>query len=98
MIGNRVGFGDLAQGLALVALLPAGLRPDFSRRLPVRRRFCFPAGGLLSPSLDGGLPLLVLFRPSRRSSSSSRAARDSTKSISSSFSTRGQGLHDSLDS
>ena len=58
----------------------------------MRRRFCFPAGGLLSPSLDGGLPLLVLFRPSRRSSSSSRAARDSTKSISSSFRQEGKGF------
>ena len=40
---------------------PPGWRPDFSRRLLVRRLLVFSAGGLFSPSLDGGLPLFVLF-------------------------------------
>jgi hypothetical protein len=39
---------------------------DGSRKLLTR-------GGFLSPSLDGGLPLLELFNPSRRSSSAIRA-------------------------
>src|SRR5271166_4815183 len=47
---------------------PPVLLPDVSRRLLVREGF------LLSPSLDGGLPLLPLFRPRRRSSSATRAA------------------------
>src|SRR5208282_1247829 len=46
---------------------PPVLLPDVSRRLLVR------AGFLFSPSLDGGLPLLPLFRPRRRSSSATRA-------------------------
>jgi hypothetical protein len=41
---------------------------DGSRKLVTR-------GGFLSPSLDGGLPLLELFNPSRRSSSAIRAFR-----------------------
>jgi hypothetical protein len=40
--------------------------PEASRKLLVR-------GGFFRPSLDGGLPLLLLFRPSRRSSSAMRA-------------------------
>src|SRR5271166_2493480 len=42
----------------------------------VRPSFCrtFRAGFSFSPSLDGGLPLLPLFRPRRRSSSATRAA------------------------
>src|SRR4051794_14594691 len=47
---------------------PPGLRPDGSRKLVVR-------GGFFSPSLDGGLPLLELSNPSRRSSSATRASR-----------------------
>src|SRR5687767_4148906 len=47
---------------------PDGL-PDRSRRLRVRGS----RGGLPNPSLDGGLPLLELFSPSRRSSSATRA-------------------------
>ena len=41
---------------------PPGFLLDFSRRLRTR-------AGLFSPSLDGGLPLFELFKPSRRSSS-----------------------------
>jgi hypothetical protein len=44
---------------------------DGPRRLLVRAG----RGGFLSPSLDGGLPLLELFKPSRRSSSPIRAIR-----------------------
>src|SRR4051794_29348894 len=47
---------------------PEGL-PDASRRLRVRGSRL----GFCSPSLDGGLPLLELFSPSRRSSSATRA-------------------------
>jgi len=39
--------------------------PDGSRRLLTR-------GGFFSPSLDGGLPLLRLFNPRRRSKSANR--------------------------
>ena len=45
---------------------PPGFLPDGSREL--RTRGCF-----FSPSLDGGLPLLLLSRPSRRSNSVLRA-------------------------
>src|SRR5271166_5843382 len=41
-------------------------RPDGTRRLLTR-------GGFFSPSLDGGLPLLLLFNPRRRSNSATRA-------------------------
>src|SRR3954462_7362300 len=40
--------------------------PDGCRRLPTR-------GGFFSPSLDGGLPLLPLFSPRRRSNSAIRS-------------------------
>src|SRR5450755_379473 len=49
---------------------PEGLF-DGPRRLLVRAA----RGGFLSPSLDGGLPLLELFNPSRRSSSARRDFR-----------------------
>src|SRR5271157_3401165 len=41
---------------------PPVFLPDGSRKLLTR-------GGFFSPSLDGGLPLLLLFNPSRRSNS-----------------------------
>jgi hypothetical protein len=66
MLDDAVGNGDLAQGLAVVAVLAPRRLIHGSRKLRVR-------GGFFSPSLDGGLPLLVLFRPSRRSNSSIRA-------------------------
>ena len=66
MIDHDIGFSDLPQGLAFVALCPPGFLPDRSRRLLAR-------AGFVSPSLDGGLPLFELFSPSRRSSSASRA-------------------------
>src|ERR1019366_3699054 len=46
---------------------PPVFLPDRSRRFVTRTGFFF------SPSLDGGLPLLPLFSPSRRSSSAMRA-------------------------
>jgi len=46
---------------------PPGFLPDAARRLLIQTDFA-------SPSLDGGLPLLLLFSPSRRSSSASCAA------------------------
>src|SRR5271170_8126387 len=45
---------------------PPVFLPDGSRKLLTRT-------GFFSPSLDGGLPLLLLFRPRRRSSSATRA-------------------------
>ena len=45
---------------------PPGFLPERSRRLLTR-------AGFFSPSLDGGLPLLLLFNPSRRSNSAMRA-------------------------
>jgi len=45
---------------------PPVFLPDFSRKLQMRV-------GFFRPSLDGGLPLLPLFRPRRRSSSAMRA-------------------------
>src|SRR5688572_11374417 len=63
---------------------PPGGLPDGSRRLRVRgSRF-----GLCNPSLDGGLPLLELFSPSRRSNSATRASNMATVSWSIVFSAR----------
>src|SRR5271157_1747624 len=45
---------------------PPVFLPDDSRRLLTR-------GGFFNPSLDGGLPLLLLFNPRRRSNSATRA-------------------------
>ena len=62
---------------------PPGLRPDLRRWLWVRRDF-----GFFSPS-EGGLPLLRLFRPRRRSNSSTRSMRRETcSSRSQAFSSR----------
>ena len=57
---------------------PPRFLPDGCRRLLVR-------GGFFSPSLDGGLPLLLLFSPRRRSSSAMRASCASSSAMSSSF-------------
>ena len=67
MIDAGVGIGRLGAGSRPrgPSARPA-CDPIFRERLPVRR-FFFPAGGLFNPSLDGGLPLFVLFRPSWRS-------------------------------
>src|ERR1019366_9084259 len=46
----------------LCPFCPPGFLPERSRRLVTR-------AGFFSPSLDGGLPLFELFKPSRRSSS-----------------------------
>src|SRR5262249_38273527 len=48
---------------------PPGFLPDRSRKLLTRGS----RGGFFSPSLEGGLLLLVLFNPSRRSSSPMRS-------------------------
>jgi hypothetical protein len=56
---------------ALVQLPQAPHLRSSPRRLLVRAA----RGGFLSPSLDGGLPLLELFNPSRRSSSARLAFR-----------------------
>src|ERR1700722_8503937 len=57
---------------------PPVFLPDGSRRLLTR-------GGFFSPSLDGGLPLLLLFNPRRRSNSAIRASCASSRAMSSSF-------------
>ena len=49
-------------------------------------------GDFFSPSLEGGLPLLVLFRPRRRSSSVIRAVRTAFASRNSAFSARNAAL------
>jgi len=71
MIDGVVRCGDLLQGLTLVTFWPPEGLFDGPRKLLVRAA----RGGFLSPSLDGGLPLLELFNPSRRSSSARRAFR-----------------------
>lgn len=68
MLDYLVGVGSLPECLTLVAFCPPGFLAERSRRLVTRT-------GFLNPSLDGGLPLLELFRPSRRSSSVKRAKR-----------------------
>src|SRR3954451_25182436 len=62
---------------------PDGL-PDRSRRLRVRGSRL----GLCSPSLDGGLPLLELFSPSRCSNSATRASNNAMVSWSPAFAAR----------
>ena len=57
---------------------PPVFLPDGARRLLTRR-------GLFSPSLDGGLPLLLLFSPRRRSSSAMRASCANSRAMSASF-------------
>ena len=66
MIDDPVRLGGLPQGVSFMTFLPA-------RRLVRWLAQTSDRGGLLSPSLDGGLPLLELFNPSRRSSSAIRA-------------------------
>jgi hypothetical protein len=68
MVDRTVRYGDLPQGVSFMTFLPA-------RRLVRWLAQTSDRGGLLSPSLDGGLPLLELFNPSRRSSSAIRASR-----------------------
>src|SRR6516165_5767056 len=68
---------------------PPDFLPDGSRKLLTRGA----RGGFFSPSLEGGLPLLVLFNPSRRSSSPIRsfspalsASNSATRAFSATFS------------
>jgi len=77
MIDDVVGISDLSQGLALVTLLPARLLARTLAKLD-------PRAGFFSPSLDGGLPLFELFKPSRRSSSAIWAFSAPTSAMSSS--------------
>ena len=67
---------------------PPGGLPDRSRRLRVRGSRL----GLCSPSLDGGLPLLELFSPSRRSNSATRASNTAMVSWSAAFSARSRAF------
>jgi hypothetical protein len=66
----------------LCPFCPPGGLPDGARRLRVRGSRL----GLCSPSLDGGLPLLELFSPSRRSNSATRASSTAMVSLSTAFS------------
>jgi hypothetical protein len=50
VVNDGVGLVNLPEGLAFMALLPAGFLFDSSRKPRVR-------GGFFSPSLDGGLPV-----------------------------------------
>ena len=65
MVDGGIGLFNPAQRLARMAVLPAGLLAGRFRRLLIR-------SGFFSPSLEGGLPLLLLFSPRRRSNSASR--------------------------
>ena len=78
MVDHRIGRLGTTQRLARMALLSARLLARASRRLLTR-------AGFFSPSLDGGLPLLLLFRPSRRSNSAMRAPCATSSAMSSSF-------------
>jgi hypothetical protein len=59
MIDEPVRLDNLPQGLAFMTFCPPDGVSCGSRKLVTR-------GGFLSPSLDGGLPVLELFNPSRR--------------------------------
>jgi hypothetical protein len=79
MVHGGIGLFNPTKRLARVAFLTAGL---------LARRFAQAADPrrlLFSPSLDGGLPLLLLFTPRRRSNSAMRASCASSSAISSSF-------------
>jgi hypothetical protein len=93
MVGGRIGRRGPAQRLTRMTLLPAGLLsvflPDGSRRLLIR-------GGLFSPSLDGGLPLLLLFSPRRRSNSANRPVSTAFSARSNAFSARNAAMTVSL--
>lgn len=87
MINPDIGFLDLAERFARMPLLPARLLPVRSRRLLTR-------GGFFSPSLDGGLPLLELFSPKRRSNSASRPMSATFSARSAAFSARNAATTD----
>ena len=63
MLLTRSGVWPRHSVLPLWPACPPGFRPVLPRRLRVRRS----AAGFFKPSLDGGWPLLRLFRPRRRS-------------------------------
>ncbi len=68
MIDGGIGGGGLAQCLAGMARLSAGLLAGFLTQAG-------DADRLLQPITGGGLPLLALFRPSRCSNLAMRACR-----------------------
>ena len=76
MLDDGVGLCNLPQVSPLRPFWPPGLLPDGSRELRARR------GGFFSPSLDGGLPLFELFKPSWRSNSATRTFKSSITSSS----------------
>src|ERR1700679_1979707 len=64
---------------------PPVLLPDGSRRLLTRT-------GLFNPSLDGGLPLLLLFSPRRRSNSANRPVSTAFSARSNAISVRSASM------
>ena len=91
MIDDFVRISDLSQGLAFVTLLPTRLLAGpFAQTRHPRWLLAGPFAQtphprrLLQPSLDGGLPLFELFKPSRRSSSAIWALSAPTSAMSSS--------------
>ena len=98
MIGNRVGFGDLARGLALVALLPARLAARLLAQAPgapplllPRRRLAQSIAGrrLAAVGAVQAEPALELVEPCRQ------RQHQIDQFV---FRQDEQGLHDSLDS
>jgi len=84
MIDDHVQVLDRAQGLSPMPFCPPDFLPDRSRKLLTRGT----RGGFFSPSLEGGLLLLVLFNPNRRSSSPTRSCNAATRAFSATFSAR----------
>jgi hypothetical protein len=64
--------------------------------LPVGSRKLRTRGGFFNPSLEGGLPLLRLFSPRRRSSSANRAVSAAFSARNRSFSARRAAITASL--
>jgi hypothetical protein len=60
--------------------------------LPLGSRRLLTRGGFFSPSLDGGLPLLRLFSPRRRSNSANRVLKAAFSARSCAFSARNASI------
>src|SRR5439155_20360847 len=91
MIDDFVRISDLSQGLAFAPLLPTCLLAGpFAQTRHPRWLLAGPFAQtphprwLLQPSLDAGLPLFELFKPSPRSSSAIWALSAPTSAMSSS--------------